>query len=115
MTLLNCGVYSQPVPNENAVHSLEHGAVWVTYDPAKVTAAQLDTLRKEIPSTYTVLSPYPGIPAPVVASAWGYQLRLPSVDDPRLAQFISKYRQGKTTPEPDAPCTGGIDAPGKVG
>jgi hypothetical protein len=30
---LNCGIYDQPVENENAVHSLEHGVVWVTYQP----------------------------------------------------------------------------------
>ena len=27
----NCGIYTDPVANENAVHSMEHGAVWVTY------------------------------------------------------------------------------------
>ncbi|GAC1503452.1 MAG: DUF3105 domain-containing protein [Pseudarthrobacter sp.] len=111
---LNCAVYSEPVPNENAVHSLEHGAVWVTYDPQAVSGAQLDTLRKEIPSTYTILSPYSGLGAPVVASAWGVQLKATGVDDPRVKDFITKYRSAKTAPEPGAPCTGGIDGPGKV-
>ncbi len=111
---LNCGVYGSPVPNENAVHSLEHGAVWVTYDPARVTGSQLTTLRNEIPSTYTILSPYQGLPAPVVASAWGAQLQLSRVDDPRLGQFLAKYRSSASAPEPGGPCTGGMDAPGKV-
>ncbi|WP_211883038.1 DUF3105 domain-containing protein [Pseudarthrobacter albicanus] len=111
---LNCAVYSEPVPNENAVHSLEHGAVWVTYDPQTVSGTQLDTLRKEIPSTYAILSPYSGLPAPVVASAWGVQLKAAGADDPRVKDFIAKYRSAKTAPEPGAPCTGGLDGPGKV-
>lgn len=112
-TWLNCGVYDKPVPNENAVHSLEHGAVWVTYDP-KLPSADVDKLRKEIPSTYMVLSPYDGLPSPVVASAWGKQLTLTGADDPRLEAFIAAYRQGPQTPEPGAVCTGGMDADGKV-
>ena len=112
-TWLNCGVYDKPDPNENAVHSLEHGAVWVTYDP-KLPSADVDKLRKEIPSTYMVLSPFDGLPSPVVASAWGKQLTLTGADDPRLEAFIAAYRQGPQTPEPGAVCTGGMDADGKV-
>jgi hypothetical protein len=105
---LNCGVYDQPVPNENAVHSLEHGAVWVTYRP-DLPAGDVEKLKSEIPDTYMILSPYPGLPAPVVASAWGKQLRLTGADDPRLEAFVRAYRQGPQTPEPGAACTGGLD------
>lgn len=110
---LNCGIYEQPVPSENAVHSLEHGAVWITYDPA-LPADQVDRLRNAVPTTYMVVSPFPGLDVPVVASAWGYQLKLDSVDDPRLNAFIEEYRLGPQTPEPGAACTGAIDAPGKI-
>lgn len=112
--LLNCGVYSENVPNENAVHSLEHGAVWITYDAAAVAGDQLATLRKAIPATYAILSPFPGLPTSVVASAWGVQLEISNPADPRLAAFISKYRGAASAPEPGSPCTGGIDGPGKM-
>ncbi len=108
---LNCGVYSAPVPNENAVHSLEHGAVWITYRPnlpvAKTTRLTKDASGKP----YVILSPYPKLPAPVVASAWGLQLTMTSAADPRIARFISKYAQGPQTPEPGAPCSGGTGTP----
>lgn len=105
---LNCGVYDKPVPNENAVHSLEHGAVWVTYKP-DLAAAEVDKLKDVLPDTYAVLSPYEGLPSPVVASTWGHQIQLTGADDPRLAEFVKKYRQGPDTPEPGALCTNGTD------
>lgn len=107
-TWLNCGVYSSPVPNENAVHSLEHGAVWVTYRP-DLPADQVETLVDSLPDTYMVVSPFEGLDSPVVASAWGKQLKLTGVDDPRLEEFVKEYRQGPQTPEPGASCTGGTD------
>ncbi len=111
---LNCGVYTEEQQNENAVHALEHGAVWITYDPDAVSDADLETLQNSVPSTYIVLSPYPDLPAPVVASAWAAQVQLEGVDDPRLADFITKYWQSPSAPEPGAACVGGIDGPGKV-
>lgn len=111
---LNCAIYDQPVPNENAVHSLEHGAVWVTYDASKISGNQLSTLRKDIPSTYGILSPFEGLPSAIVASAWGVQLQVKTADDPRITEFIAKYRLAKSGPEPGGPCTGGVDGPGKV-
>lgn len=103
----NCGFYTTPLPNERAVHSMQHGAVWVTYDPAMSTD-RLDALQRLIANrTYVLVSPFPGIPSPLVASAWGLQLRVDNLDDPALEQFIRAYRNGPQTPEPGAPCTGG--------
>jgi len=105
---LNCGVYQQPVPDELAVHSMEHGAVWLTYRP-DLPADAVAALSEAIPDTYMVLSPREGLPSPVVASAWGTQLALTGADDPRLEAFVKQYRQGPQTPEPGAACTGGSD------
>jgi len=113
-TWLNCGIYEEEVPAEYAVHSLEHGAVWVTYDPEQVQGADLDALRNAMPRTYVILSPFAGIDAPVVASAWGAQVALDGVDDPRLSDFIIKYRQSPDAPEPGALCSQALDGPGKI-
>ena len=108
---LNCGIYDQAVPNENAVHSQEHGAVWITYRP-DLPASDREQLRGLVRGQrYGVLSPYSDLPAPVVASAWGVQLTAESVADARLPQFIATYAQGPQTPELGAPCTGGIGTP----
>ena len=43
-----------------------------------------------------------GLPSPIVATAWGRQLQLQSVSDPRLLQFVRLYaNQG---PEINARC-----------
>ncbi len=110
---LNCGVYTEQVPNENAVHSLEHGAVWITYDPS-LSDADLETLRKFLPSTYVILSPYDGLPSPIVLSGWNVQLEVDDADDPRIPAFLEEYWQNENVPEPGAFCTGAVDGPGKV-
>jgi hypothetical protein len=107
----NCGFYSSPVPNETAVHSMEHGAVWITYK-SDINPDQINRLRQiTAAQSFILTSPYPDLPAPVVASAWGRQIRLDSAEDPRLEQFIAAFKQGPTTPERGAPCGGGVGSP----
>lgn len=113
-TWLNCGVYQAEVPEVNGTHSLEHGAVWVGYDPEALDQADVDRLAESLPDTYVILAPSPDLADPIVLSAWGAQLGLDEVDDPRLTQFVDKYLLGPTAPEPGAPCTGGIDGPSRV-
>lgn len=106
----NCGVYTQQLRNENVVHSLEHGTVWVTYRP-DVSSSDVQTLQTALDAVKdkkTILSPYPGQPSPVVVTVWNAQLDLRSADDPRLATFIQFYGDGHTAPEAAmASCAGG--------
>lgn len=110
-TWQNCGVYDQPIADEQAVHSLEHGAVWVAYQP-ELPIAEIEQLRTLVQETgFALLAPYTDLPAPIVATAWGVQLRVEEMGDLRLRQFIAEYSQGPQTPELGAPCTGGSGAP----
>jgi hypothetical protein len=90
-----CAVYTEPVVDEFAVHSLEHGAVWLTYLPTVPAkeVAELTTLDGIRPD-YVIVSPYPGQASPIIATAWGLQLGVTSASDPRLAQFVREYAGG---------------------
>ncbi|MEU5719425.1 DUF3105 domain-containing protein [Streptomyces sp. NPDC020403] len=107
---MNCDadVYTKEIPNENAVHSLEHGAVWVTYND-EAEDADVKALSERVSRTpYSLMSPLAGQDAPLTLSAWGKQVTVDSATDPRVAQFFTKYVQGPQTPEPGAACSGGL-------
>ena len=105
----NCGIYDQPIEVALALHSMEHGAVWIAYQP-ELPNDQLRELRDLAGAQPLVLlTPYPGLARPVIVSAWGVQLQLDNADDARLEQFVNRYRgQG---PEIGATCAGGVGSP----
>jgi hypothetical protein len=123
---MNAGVYTKPVPTERAVHNLEHGAVWITYNP-NLSAADVKKLtafvtkQSLIPepasavgfsgesNRYIDLTPWAtnSLPSPIVISSWGFQLRVTSPTDPRLQQFVDTFRyKQKYSPEFGAPVDG---------
>lgn len=107
----NCGFYTEPIPNETAVHSLEHGAVWLTYRPG-LPVDQVNRLRAyTYRSAYVLVSPVEGQPSDVVATAWNHQLVLDGAEDERLDKFVTRYVQGPQTPEPGAACSNGYGIP----
>jgi hypothetical protein len=103
VTWQTCGFYDSPVPSEMAVHSLEHGAFWITYRP-ETPGDELQYLRELARTAPKVLVSRwdEGLPAPVVISSWGHQLKLESPRDPRLEQFMKAF--AGQSPEPFAPC-----------
>jgi hypothetical protein len=106
---LACGVYDEPVHDENAVHDLEHGAVWITHDPA-LSADDVAALAAELPDN-GIMSPREGLPSPVVVTVWGTQLQLDGADDKRLGLFLEEYGDGHTAPEFGVTCQGGTPDP----
>lgn len=108
----DCGFYDTPIRDEHAVHSMEHGAVWITYDPALDAEAVAVIEQLAADEGYVLASPRAGLPSRVVASAWGAQLLLPSTTDPRLESFVDTYAESPQAPEPGAPCSGGISEAG---
>jgi hypothetical protein len=99
-------VYRTPVRNEHMVHALEHGTVWIAYNPAQVTGRDLDQLKRKVDGNpYLMLSPYPNLDRPVSVQSWGHQLKLDRADDQRIGEFIDALRANpRTTPEPGARC-----------
>lgn len=107
----NCGVYDQPVNTANAIHSLEHGALWVTYQP-DLPEAEIEAIRDRFKGqTYTLITPYPEQRSPIVLTTWGVQLELDDIDDGRVGRFVERYRLGPNTPERGAACTNGVGEP----
>ena len=99
-------VYTVDIRHENAVHSLEHGAVWITYNPDTISSADLATLTALVQDKpFTTLSPYPGLDSTVSLQAWGHQLKVDSATDERVVQFITALRQNRWVyPETGATC-----------
>ena len=107
---LACDVYDEPVPDELAVHSIEHGAVWIAHDP-ELPQAERSALRELAAGNreYVLVSPREGLDSRIVAVTWGASIEASSADDARLEQFVAAYAGGGQGGEPGAPCrTGGL-------
>ena len=102
----NCGVYAEEVPTEHAVHSLEHGAVWLTYQP-DLPAEQVEVITALGEEDYMLVSPVADQESPVMATSWNHQLELDSADEKLLQAFVREYKQAPDTPELGAACTSG--------
>lgn len=102
----SCQVYTAAIANEHAVHSLEHGAVWITYNPS-LSAGDVATLKKLVDGEPArMLSPYPGLKKPISVQAWGEQIFATKASDPRIKQFAELFTKGPQDLEPNNSCVG---------
>ncbi len=106
-----CGIYKVELLDEAAVHSLEHGAVWITYKPEikKEEIVKLTTMLSG--KTKILLSPHSEQMSQIVATAWGRRLEVETASDPRLNKFIDFFTDGESAPEAGITCDRGIGRP----
>jgi hypothetical protein len=110
----NCmgDIYDAPIANEHAVHSLEHGAVWITYNP-DLPADQVSKLAAKVRGKEKMMmSPFKGLDKPISLQAWGFQLKVDSANDGRIDEFIQSLRVNASVEGPTISCAGGITATG---
>ena len=105
-----CGVHAEPIPNEQQVHSLEHGAVGIQYRPSLPTpdVRRIERLVRAFDSD-VFSAPYPGLPTPVAVSSWGELMRLDSFDERAVEDYVKAFRG--TGPERGASCPNTSDQP----
>jgi hypothetical protein len=99
-------VYDAAIANEHAVHSMEFGAVWITYNP-DLPAKQVAQLAAKVRGNdYMLMSPYPGLDKPISVQAWGYQLKVGNASDGRIDDFIKNLKT-KAAAEAGQSCSTG--------
>jgi hypothetical protein len=104
-------VYDAPLVDGHAVHSMEHGAVWLTYDPALVEPASVEALALLIQNRdYALMSPYPGQGVAVSLQSWGNRYQTDDPADQAIEAYLDQYiLNDRFNPEPMATCAGGVN------
>ncbi|MGH8953222.1 MAG: DUF3105 domain-containing protein [Acidimicrobiia bacterium] len=104
-----CGIYREPVSDQGWLHSLEHGAVFVQYDPS-LPETDIEAVEDMVRSNgrEILLAPRPGIPAPYALGAWTRLLLVDEIDQNLVDSFEREFGN-RFSPEPGAVCPFAID------
>lgn len=86
------GVYDKELPDEQLIHNLEHGGIWISYKPGLDEEA-INQL-KDITDDYSVkliMTPRPQNDSSVAVAAWQRLLKLDSFDKDQIKSFIKAF------------------------
>ncbi len=106
-----CGFFTDPVPDEQIVHNLEHSNIVISYNlPNQADVEALENVYNDLQegwrNHFTIARPYDQIKEGQVGlSAWGVLDVMDGVDQARIERFFEHY-VGRLGPEGAVSCRG---------
>ncbi len=85
------GIHETPVEDGYMIHSLEHGAVVLNYDPNQLNPDEINKLKDLFNNKFVgkkIIMPRPGMSAPIIMVSWGYELKLKTIDEASMINFM---------------------------
>ncbi|MBI2845923.1 MAG: DUF3105 domain-containing protein [Chloroflexi bacterium] len=93
------GVYAEPVPDGNLIHSLEHGYVIISYNCASLSESECQDLRQKLTDIFNaegawklIVVPRPELDTTIALTAWGWIDKFDDYDEARIRSFIARFR-----------------------
>ena len=95
------GVYQNELPDEQLVHNLEHGGIWISYKPNIDPAikAKLDLIGNRYKET-VIVTPRAKNDSMIALASWGRLEKLDNFDEAEIINFIDANKN--KSPEPIA-------------
>lgn len=95
----NWGVYQIELPDEQVIHNLEHGGIWISYtDIDDTTKMALENIAKS--RSKIIVTPRSKNDAPITLASWGKLQKFQTLDEQAIQVFIEA--NSNKSPEPFA-------------
>lgn len=96
----NWGVYQNELPDEQIIHNLEHGGIWISYkDVDADTLSKIENVAKRN-SNKLIVTPRAKNNTAIALVSWGRRMELDSFDEQIIVDFIKSNKNN--SPEPYA-------------
>lgn len=92
------GFSAEEIPDENAIHNLEHGGIWISYKNLDDDSIALLGEISRRNGSSVIVSPREANDTTVAVASWGRLMKLDSVDEERINKFIRRNKN--KSPEP---------------
>ncbi|QDV83740.1 Ig-like domain-containing protein [Planctomycetes bacterium TBK1r] len=90
------GVYQTEQPDEDLLHNLEHGHVWISYNPTRLSSEDISKLEQFVidggTDTGVILTPRVANDTAIAAASWARLQTFDSYDPVALRNFVEANR-----------------------